>query len=251
MDIKNFFNENNTIEHIPEEEYDKISQYYKLLDSVTRTTYKSLYIIDYFKKSFLYVSDNPLFLCGLKADDVKQLGYDFYFKHVPKEEIEVLKEINNAGFNFFDKIPIAERLEYTISYEFNIVPKGGRLQLINHQLTPICLNSDGKIWLALCMASISRHDKVGSVEIYKNHCSDYWKYEFSTKRWEVVNGSNISEIERDILRFSLRGYTMSDIARELYRSEDAIKSAKKVLFGKLCVNNITEAVYCAISRRLI
>ena len=30
----------------------------------------SIYIIDYFRKNFLFVSDNPLFLCGHSADEV-------------------------------------------------------------------------------------------------------------------------------------------------------------------------------------
>ncbi len=34
----------------------------------------SIYVIDFNKKGFLYVSDNPLFLCGMSAEQVREMG---------------------------------------------------------------------------------------------------------------------------------------------------------------------------------
>ena len=41
---------------------------------MARVSYQSVYLIDYFNQSFLYVSDNPLFLCGHSAEEVKELS---------------------------------------------------------------------------------------------------------------------------------------------------------------------------------
>ena len=59
---------------VPDEEYAKVSSYIDhFMRAFANTTYKSIYLIDYYKKTFLYVSDNPLFLCGLSPKDVKAL----------------------------------------------------------------------------------------------------------------------------------------------------------------------------------
>ena len=54
------------------------------IEAFSRLTYKSVYIIDYYKRNFLYVSQNPLFLCGLSPEEVKEfankVGYPVILK---------------------------------------------------------------------------------------------------------------------------------------------------------------------------
>jgi hypothetical protein len=59
----------------------------------------------HYRRGFLYVSDNPLFLCGHTADEVLRMGYAFYLSHVPEEELPMLTELNRAGFRAFDDVP--------------------------------------------------------------------------------------------------------------------------------------------------
>lgn len=58
-----FFIEENKILFVPDEDYAGMELYIQFLEAVSRITYKSTYVIDYFKKNFLYVSKNSLFLC--------------------------------------------------------------------------------------------------------------------------------------------------------------------------------------------
>lgn len=60
-----------------------------------------LYVIDYNRKNFLYVSSNPFFLCGHSPEEVQQKGYAFYFEVVPSDEISRHMEINGGGFRFY------------------------------------------------------------------------------------------------------------------------------------------------------
>jgi hypothetical protein len=55
---------------------------------------------------------------------------------VPKDEIDMLLEINRAGFSFYNEFSIEERLKLFISYDFHIRDKDHKI-LINHKLTPI------------------------------------------------------------------------------------------------------------------
>ena len=45
-----------------------------MVEAFARVTYQSVYLIDYYRQEILYVSDNPLFLCGHTAKEVKELG---------------------------------------------------------------------------------------------------------------------------------------------------------------------------------
>ena len=165
-EVDDFFMLSNTVSNIPEEEYQKVYILIDVFDAISRITNQSLYIIDYYKKNFLYVSSNPLFLCGHSAKEIQELGYMFYIKYVPEQEQLMLTEINRAGFDFYNKIPATERMSYMISYNFHLL-NGKKKTLINHKLTPVRLSDDGKIWLAACVVSLSSRDSVGSIEIRK------------------------------------------------------------------------------------
>lgn len=119
--VEDFFIMDNAVEGITPEDYRNISDIVDSVAAFSRMTYKSVYIIDYFKKNFLYVSDNPLFLCGLSPAEVKDIGYKFYIDNVPQDDVERLLKINEAGFRFSRNIPAEEKRHYTLSYNFKII----------------------------------------------------------------------------------------------------------------------------------
>lgn len=251
-DIKNFFIKENTIEYISDESYDTITHIIEDIDAFARTTYKSVYVIDYYRQNFPYVSDNPLFLCGMTADEVKELGYNFYINQVTPEDLQLLLEINVAGFQFLQEIATEDIRDYTVSYDFHIINKGSnKKRLINHQITPLRLTGSGKVWLALCAASISSSDKSGNITMFQNKSKKYWQYNRESRKWNEMLRPELKDVEKDVLKLSAMGFTMNEIADEVNRSFDTVKAYRKSLFEKLGVDNISEAINYAMNHRLI
>lgn len=60
-----FFIPDNEVKPPEELDYSRVDEYIRSAEAFSRSTYQSVYIIDYFKQNFLYVSPNPMFLCGL------------------------------------------------------------------------------------------------------------------------------------------------------------------------------------------
>ena len=145
-DINSFFSLKNTVKNLTDKDINQTTNYLEVIEAFTRTTYKSVYVIDYQKKGFEYVSDNPLFLCGHSAREVKEMGYDFYFKYVPQDDLQLLLKINTIGFDFYERIPFEERKEYSISYDFQLKNEEGNTNIINQKLTPLFITENGKIW---------------------------------------------------------------------------------------------------------
>ena len=160
--IDDFFIPDNEVRMTEELDYTRVVEYIRSAEAFSRSTYQSIYIIDYFKQNFLYVSPNPMFLCGLSPEQMMELGYEFYLKYVPEDEQPLLLELNRAGFAFQNKLPVDERKDWYIQYDFHIINNGHPI-LINHKLTPIAQTSDGRIWLALCVVSASNHTTPGHI----------------------------------------------------------------------------------------
>ena len=239
--VGDFFLVSNSVYNITEEDYQKINLLVNAAKAFARCTHQCVYVIDYFKQNFLYVSENLAYLCGQTSDKIKDFGYQFYLDYVPEKEQQMLLEINKTGFDLFNDIPHAERLEYTISYDFHII-HGKKLKLINHHLTPMVLTNDGRIWLALCTISMSARNAPGYIIMKKSNSKSYYEYSLDKHKWIKKEGITLSEMERDVLTLSAQGYTMNDIAGKLYKSVDTIKACKRAMFSKLEVKNIAEAI---------
>ncbi|WBX76115.1 LuxR C-terminal-related transcriptional regulator [Tenacibaculum ovolyticum] len=249
--INDFFSTKNTVNTISETEVQQTSNYLAAIKAFARTTYKSIYIIDYQEKGFEYVSDNPLFLCGHTAKEVKEMGYAFYFKYVTKPDLDLLLKINTAGFDFYEKLPVEERLSYTISYDFNLKNKEKKTILINQKLTPLFLNKDGKIWKAVCIISLSTEQDSGNIKIYKQEDNNMFIYDLEGDFWKSKEKITLTNREKEILQYSVRGFKINEIAETIFVSPDTVKFHRKKLFEKLEVANITEAISYAANNKLI
>ena len=138
-DTGNFFRPISTAMKIPESDYVRTDVCVAMANALARNTNHSLYIIDYNRRNFLYVSSNPLFLCGRSPEEVRQKGYAFYFEVVPPDEMKRLMEINEAGFRFYYSQPTEKRLDLSIEYDFHLCMPENRRHLVHHKLTPVLL----------------------------------------------------------------------------------------------------------------
>lgn len=233
-------------------DYNNAKQYLQVVEAFAQTMHQCVYIIDHYKQGFLYVSDNPIFLCGQSAQDVRKSGYHFYLDHVPPDELNMLSEINKAGIQFYNKIPVGDRLNYTISYDFHLIQPNKRRILINHKLTPLVLDDEHNIWLALCVVTHSPNNEAGNVIITKRGEKQKvsLRYDLSTKEWVSQKRIRLTPRQKEILALSAQGITMNEIARELDISSDTVKLHKKNIFEKLQVKNMVEAIHYATNYNL-
>ncbi|WP_052910916.1 response regulator transcription factor [Riemerella anatipestifer] len=250
-DINGFFDDRNTFHHLSDNDLEQLKDYISVVDAFARLSYKSIYVIDYQNQSFEYVSNNPLFLCGLSSQEVKELGYAFYFRNVKKEDLELLMKINEVGFSFYERIPIDERKLYTISYDFHLINERNKPVLVNHKLTPIFLNEKGKIWKAMCLVALSSNQTEGNIIISKQGSEDFWKFNLDTNVWEKEQKVKLSEREFNILELSARGFTINEIAEKIFVSSDTVKFHRRKIFDKFNVQSISEALSYAKINKLI
>jgi len=78
-----------------------------------------------------------------------------------------------------------------------------------------------------------------------------FKYNLEGDYWKTEEKIKLSPREKEILRFSARGYTINEVAEVIFVSPDTVKFHRKKLFNKLEVNNVTEAISFATNNKLI
>lgn len=234
-----------------EESAQQPQHYLEAVRAFARLTYESVYVIDYTDMSFEYVSENPLFLCGYSAEEVMQMGYEFYFRHVSENDLELLTLINEVGFDFYAALPTHERTLYSITYDFHLTNKEGKQILINHKLTPLFLTEEGKMWKSMCIVSLSHHQAAGNVRIYKQGSDDIWELSTGKRVWHKSGKPVLTEREIEVLRLHAQGLNINQIAEKLFVVPDTVKYYRRRIFERLEVTNVVEALSYAVNSKLI
>lgn len=248
--IEDFFFDKNRVDGITEADYERARPYVEAAQAFAHITYQSIYVIDYFRKNFLYVSDNPIFLCGHTAEEVLDMGYGFYLNNVPAEELPMLTELNRAGFAAFGETPKQDRQRCVMSYDFHIIT-GGRRLLINHKITPLVLLDDGRVWLAVCTVSLSSHKEAGHIELRLYGQNGLREYSLDSHQWHQREEITLKPEERTVLSLAAQGYTIKEIADRLCRGVDTVKFHRRNLFDRFGTDNITGAVAFATNYGLL
>ena len=248
--LNNFFHKDYMVSNPDECDYSRISSYVKFAEAISRNIYQPIYIVDCCRKNILFASGNFQHLCGMTSDEFKENSNKMYFDSIPEEEQAILVEVVGQALKLLYSLPEDIREDLVLSYFFSMV-NNSRRRLIHHKITPLAFSNDGKIWLALCTISMSSNKKLGNITLRKYGDSDYFYYSLNKHIWYHKEGLALSEMEHDILMLSSQGYTIKEIASMLCKSEDSIKIYKRVLFAKLGVKSITEAVFAAINYDLL
>lgn len=235
-----------------EKDYEAIKPCIQTLDAFVRISPHSIYVIDYYRQNFLYISPNTLFLNNSTIEEIKRMGYTYYYKLLPLEDRRFLEFINKEGFKFYYNLPEEERIKYSISYDFFIYTGLNKKKiLVNQKLTPIILNEKNQIWLALCILTIAPHKNRRGVIIRKEGSDTHYTYDFSTQKWKTVTVTKLSNTDIDILRLSEQGLSNQEIADLLFYDINSIKFHKKQIFSQLQVRSIKEAIDYAYNNKLI
>ncbi|MDU1903897.1 MAG: helix-turn-helix transcriptional regulator [Dysgonomonas sp.] len=227
---------------VPKDWYIEVDNIIGILDKISSALNISFYLVDNTSQSFLYVSKNPLFLCGYTPEFVKNSGYKFYEKVVSYEDILFLSQINKAGFDFFYRQDVTDRENLVIEYNFELIHLNRTKNRINHKLFPLVLTEDGNIWLSLCIISLSLHEKNTLARIRNTVTNESYVFSPEKNDWEKVILVNLTKKELLVLQLAAQGCSNKIIAEKLSANLNTIKFHKKNLFNKFGTKNIIETI---------
>ncbi|MBQ4408483.1 MAG: hypothetical protein II852_15900 [Bacteroidales bacterium] len=237
--INLFFNKFNSIPYLDNADYTQIDLIIQIAESIVNMTGLGVYIFDYHKKGVIYLSKNIPKWFGLP--DTICSDYEAYLQYIPEEDFNMLVEINNAVFEFWSKLSTTHYEKYTVSYDFRF--KGF---MVHQHYAPLFIDN-GKIWLSMCIVSLSARKKTGNVIMNASDSNFHYEYSLKSKRWMPKKNVSLTEREKNIIRFCAQGLSVKQIAEIVSVGYETIKSQKKKIFEKLGVTSVEEMVSCAMN----
>lgn len=248
--MKNLLSALPAIGPIEEERYQKAESLVLAAQAFARSSHKCVYIIDYYRRNFLYASEGFRFWLGLDSEEVRDLGFELYLRHIPEEELPLFKEFCRKSFELLETFPPERRTEYNFSSDFHF-RCNNRLRMVNLQFLPLVLDRKGNCWIALCTFSFSYRKECGHLMANRKEDPCYYEYVPEEQRWIPRPHIKLTKGEHEVLLLLMQGLNVSAISELCNKSPNTVKTVKKSLFLKLKVRSIQEAVACAMTYQLI
>lgn len=247
--LKVIFNQHNQAS-IDESLYKNKADVIKIAQAFSRSFYQPVVVFDLYKQDLLFVSAKMKQLFGLVLEQDTLTADSPFCDFLPEEEQQIHIEILEKAFELLYSFPKEERLEWSLSYNFNI-RNGNKRRLVHLKMTPLNLTPEGKAWLVLCSFSISSRKEPWNPTFRHFQHPDYYNYSIKKHRWYYKEGLELTSTEKEILILSSQGYIMKEIADKLGKNDSTIKFYKRQLFEKMGAKNITEAVFTALNDDLL
>jgi DNA-binding CsgD family transcriptional regulator len=232
-------------------DYNLIRKKTEILDSVSKISNQTYFIIDLFRNNYFYISPNPIFNCGYKIDEIKKMGPLFPNIIIYGEDKPGQIEIKNAVLDFMANLDKKNLSQVNLFSTHRIIDKSKSVFSILNQYRPFLLDDNNKVWMILGTTYFST----------KNHFTESYieiedrkeRFLYSTKKKEFVlsHSMKISHQEQKILIMASMGYTSKEIASKMNISLSTVKYHKQNILIKFNVRNIPEAILYSYSHSMI
>lgn len=209
-----------------------------------------LYVIDLFEGVIVYASDNLRFLCGLREGEIEEMGYEFYTKYIPEEDLRKIEELRRETQKIMSTslYSVIDRYSMTFNFHLRI---GEKVKMFQHRSQTFMCTENGFLWMVLCSIHPTYRKETGEAILRIKGEKEYYQYDFCSHKWMEKTIVELTEREKAIVALSAQGYTEEEIAAKLFKSHNSIKTSKRILFRKLGVNSIAEALMYSLNNHLL
>lgn len=226
---------------------------FAILDSLSRLSYRDIGVANLVTKEVLYVSEGCEDRIGLSRNDILEHGLDAFKYRICEKDQEIFDSLLDIYNQFFRDGKILDPSKYTLSFDVRLKKRiGSASNLVHCQLTPVDFYGDTHCEnLYICMTSLSPNKESGVIEMMDRSGQSYWQYSFMSNHWHLLPHITLKNEEIEVIRLSAQGLSILEMSSVMNKSFDTIKFYRKILFKKLGVENITEAVSYAVAKQLI
>lgn len=213
------------------------------LDAAARLSNASMFVFDFIEHRVVYRTEKLIFMDHLSVKEKLDEGDNPYWALMAEEDLAIVLEAREAYLSLFDGFSVKDKLRHTCIIDYRI-SLNRATQVVAQKFTPLKLNHEGKLWLGLFCIVPSTKLACQHIELFGDGFR--YIYDFGKKRFEFFNGKmELTFVEKEILVRAAMGLTEGQIADELHRSVNTVKTHKKRLFAKLHVASTSEALLLA------
>jgi DNA-binding NarL/FixJ family response regulator len=227
------------------------------LERLTSIVTESIFIIDFAKQYFRFIAEHYLFLCGHSPNEIKQLGYDFFYRITHPDDLLLIKDVHKIisqrlsspddDLNNLDHFSFTFRIRHLPQFS-----KQSGYLMVYQKISPTTITGESQT--VFCTMASSVVETPGHLRIYYQHSPVYKEYSFLRNKWNEPNLDELEQLttmETLISKYTKQGKKPQEIADTLHVKCNTVRTKIKNITRKLHVHAMKDANTYSSNRRLI
>lgn len=231
-------------------EYSDLEKHIGFLKQLAVVENSSVAVMDVYKKAYVFMQSKFLPVIGLDLDSVMKQGPRALYNLMHTRDVPVVVDTLTKAFEFFLQLPVDQKKEFKIIYDFRLKSKTGAYVRFIQQLLPLELDRKGNIWLMLMLNDMvpdrgefaKPQRKVVNVKTGK-------LYVFTDD--DTNSRSILSKREVEVLGLLSKGMASKQVADELFLSVNTVNNHRRNILEKINAENTAVAIRYALSLGLM
>lgn len=211
-----------------------------------------IHILNFLTDEFLYLSETKDFIGGYTSDDISGRGWKFFIDICIPQGRNVLSKAIVFADDFFSKLPVEKKKDYSISFNYTIKVKDSNMDMkVNHQLAPLYIDSMNRA--AVFIGTVfPGSNALGNTMLIRNvKEGKRWAYNVAGNCLEALAPACLTPMEKRMMSCACSGMTTNMMSSILNKSADTINGYRKSVIAKLGVQNLQEAVTMVLINKLL
>lgn len=239
------FNEDNL-------DYELAEYHAKTLGHLEYMSRQCMWIFDYYKNNFYYLSKNTGFYKNEEYLKVSENGFDYFIRNTHPDDVLYVLSIQNNAWEFLKNVKSDDLVtDYKVAFTFRIQNTLGHYIFVSQQVKVIETDEFNNIWLALGL--IEEIDNRLTFLPYIENTASGKRLVFDnlSKHKQEYKAPKLSSQEMNLLTYLVHNLKQAEIANRMNISLHTLKNHRKSLYKKLHAANKRELIKNAYYLRII
>lgn len=208
------------------------------IDTFNNLIYQAILLIDITNGDVLYSKGSDKLIItkhkGTEAANIPDINNVF----APESQQTFTRKVLTSFYALFSTMPEDDQQKCSLIYDSECA-KGRRHLALTHKLSSLMIAGHKNIFMdVVCYASRTSYTSPIAILDSKK----MYQYDIKNNLWTERKAYAITAVEQNIIRMALLGYSSKQMAKAANVSTDTIRSEKKLLYDKLHVRNLPEAI---------
>jgi len=223
-------------------DYNNFESRISLLERLSEVENSSVIVFDFYKKNYAFLRLQFSEQIGYDHDKGKELGPAYYISLIHPEDIPVVLDTFNKAFYFINSLPVNEKKDFKLIYNFRTIGKDGKYYTVIHQAVVLELDKKGNIWLLLTISDmLPPKNKIKKASRQLVNIKNNMLYLFNDSM-NFKGKSVLSTREIEVLGLVSKGFASKEIAEKLFISVNTVNNHRQKILEKINASNTAEAV---------
>lgn len=213
----------------------------KYLDAKINPGYSCIF--NWSTMQYVFISASVKNILGYNREIFMEKGFGFTLSIIHSQDVQKLRAVHSAIFNYYYNVPSAQRDKLRFSYNLRLKTTANDYIHILRQSTFMEFTEDGKpaIEYVNCTDITGfQYDQTINLSIHRLLKSGTYQLCYEQKFSETL--VKLSDREKQVLELVRLGHTTKEIASRMNLAIETVKSHRKHIIAKTGACNMTDAI---------